>query len=400
MPRSLVSPQSHTSHTVLSSGVLSNTVVVGYTYESGIDPSIIPWGSLTHLVLAFFSVDQSGNVVPGSNTSPQSIVDLAHKNDVKVIASIGGSGDGSTVLAQVLSSNTTCTHMAADLANKIKEYNLDGVDFDLEFPNTAQQIQDLYVALKGTRFALDAAFGARNKTLTMTLYSSKGLLGPSAPQTDAKPFSDVVDYGLLMAYDFFGSWAEISAPNSPFYDVPGYPGLSFTSSIAAWLKSGWDPKKLVAGLPYYGRTAIVSATTAGAKTQFMPNSGAASPGGPVSKITGAWTWTDLRDPKDGALKTPQEAQQGWQRNWDSTTETPWLLHNDSQTYIGYDDLDSLAIKANHIITSGLVGAMVWMVNYDYKGELGSVVANYTAAYSSHVKPCLNECCIQHLSSAV
>ncbi|KAJ2362216.1 hypothetical protein IW150_007058, partial [Coemansia sp. RSA 2607] len=188
-----------------------------------------------------------------------------------------------------------------------------------------------------------------------------------------------------MSYDYFGSFSEISAPNSPFYDVPGYPGLSFTSSISAWLSAGWDPKKLVAGLAYYGRTAIVNAAGITRNTQFMPNSGAMPPGGPIDKIAGAWTWSDLRDPQYGALSAPSKAQNGWMRYWDSTTQTPWLFHNESLTYIGYDDLDSLAVKTNHIITKGLVGAMVWMVQYDYGRELESVIQHYSAACSRITK---------------
>ncbi|KAJ2599237.1 hypothetical protein GGF39_002316 [Coemansia sp. RSA 1721] len=364
---------------VIDSGVLDKTVVFGYTYETSMNMSRIPWESLTHLVLAFFQVNDFGDVTT-ANSNLSTIVVPAHKNGVKVIASVGGSGDGSVILARALSDKAARAHMIASVIENIKKHNLDGIDIDYEFPETTQQIQSLYLALKSMRHALDSVFGKGQKILTTTLFSSNGRFGPNVPPVDAKPFSDIVDYGLLMSYDYFGSFSEISAPNSPFYDVPGYPGLSFTSSIAAWLSAGWDADKLVAGLAYYGRTAIVSSKSA-QKSQFMPNSGAAPPGGPVDKIAGAWTWADLRDPTDGALSAPAEARQGWQRFWDNDTQTPWLFHHDSQTYIGYDDLESLAAKANHIISEGLVGAMVWMVQYDYERELESVIQSYSSACS-------------------
>ncbi|KAJ1820925.1 hypothetical protein LPJ56_001252 [Coemansia sp. RSA 2599] len=364
---------------VIESGVLNKTVVFGYTYETATNVSRIPWESLTHLVLAFFQVDASGNVST-ANSNLGAIVDAARRNNVKVIASVGGSGSGSLALARALGDGAIGARMTASVIENIKGHMLDGIDIDYEFPETPQQVQELYAALKSMRRALDSAFGKGQKILTTTLFSSNGKFGPNVPEVDAKPFSDIVDYGLLMSYDYFGSFSQISAPNSPLYDVPGYPGLSFTSSIAAWLSAGWDADKLVAGLAYYGRTAIVSSKSA-QKTQFMPNSGAAPPGGPVDKIAGAWTWADLRDPTDGALSAPAEARQGWQRFWDSSTQTPWLFHLDSQTYIGYDDIDSLSLKANHIIAEGLVGAMVWMVQYDYDRELGSVVQSYSSACS-------------------
>ncbi|KAJ2801947.1 hypothetical protein H4R20_003473 [Coemansia guatemalensis] len=255
---------------------------------------------------------------------------------------------------------------------------MDGVDYDLEFPENTQQLDDLYAGLKATCAALDSALGKQKRTLTMTLYSANGQFGPSLAKTDAKRFSDLVDYGLLMSYDYFGSFSKTSAPNSPFNDVPGHAGLSFTSSISAWLRSGWDAKKLVAGLPFYGRSSVVQGAAV-PKSQFMTTTKDTPLQGPVSKISGAWTWNDLRDAKNGALSSPTKPQKGWQRFWDSTTQTPWLLHAASRTYIGYDDPESLTIKANHIIKSGLAGAMVWMVHYDCNGELNSVLRKYAEA---------------------
>ncbi|KAJ1936584.1 hypothetical protein EC988_008154, partial [Linderina pennispora] len=183
---------------VISSGILNNTVVFGYTYAQGIKVNTIPWDSLTHLVLAFFNVDAAGNVVSGAG-DVKLAVDTAHQHGVRVIASIGGSGDPSAILANVLSNNKTRANLVASITDTVGTYDLDGIDYDLEFPNSGQQINDLYLALRGQRQALDAKFGDRAKELTMTLYSTDGKFGPSAPKVDASMFSDIVDYGLLMA---------------------------------------------------------------------------------------------------------------------------------------------------------------------------------------------------------
>ncbi|KAJ1870007.1 cytosolic leucyl tRNA synthetase [Coemansia sp. RSA 990] len=363
---------------VIDSGVLNNTVVFGYTYQSGIKVDDIAWDSLTHLVLAFFQVEPSGDVRV-SSSSIDSLVAAARKNNVKVLGSIGGAGNGSALLTKALSASKGQDNLAKSLAQIIAKFDLDGVDYDLEFPETSDELANLYDGLKAMRSSLKSSFD-EYKLLTMTLYSSRGLFGPKLKQTDAKPFSDIVDYGLLMSYDYFGGFSDISAPNSPFYDIPGYTGLSFTSSISAWLKNGWDAKKLVAGFPFYGRTVIVH-NDGKLTTQFMPNSGETAPSGPVNKIPGAWTWSDIRDPEKGALKSAAVPNNGWQRFWDKTTMTPWLFHNASSVYLGYDDPESLSIKANYIITEGLGGAMVWMVQYDYNRELESVMQNYTAACS-------------------
>ncbi|KAJ2844231.1 hypothetical protein IWW36_005264, partial [Coemansia brasiliensis] len=340
---------------VIASGVLNKTVIFGYTYKT--EMGAIPWNSLTHLVLAFFDVEPSGDVNT-KGTNVQDLISTAHKNGVKVLGSIGGSGSGSQAMLAALTTNDTRVHLAKSLVNLIRTLDLDGVDYDFEFPNDMQQLAHLRLGLQAMRAELDSSFNS--KLMTMTLFSSKGQFGPDITTTDARPFSDLVDYGLLMSYDYFGSFSKTSAPNSPFRDIPGYPGLSFTSSISAWIDAGWDPAKLVAGLPFYGRTAIVDVISP-LTSQFMTVTGNAPPGGPVDKIPGAWTWKDLRDPTNGALSSATTPREGWQRFWSTETETPWLLHNVSRTYIGYDDLESLTIKAHHIITTGLVGAMVWMV---------------------------------------
>ncbi|KAJ2453875.1 hypothetical protein EV183_001945 [Coemansia sp. RSA 2336] len=364
---------------VIASGVLDKTVVFGYTYKSEL--GAIPWNSLTHLVLAFFNVEPSGDVST-NDANAQDLISTAHKNGVKVLGSIGGSGSGSQAMLTALTTNATRVHLAKSLVKLIKTLDLDGVDYDFEFPNNMQQVGHLHLGLQAMRAELDSNFDS--KLLTMTLFSSKGQFGPDVATTDARPFSDIVDYGLLMSYDYFGGFSETSAPNSPFRDIPNHPGLSFTSSISAWIDAGWDPAKLVAGLPFYGRTAIVDVSSP-PTSQFMTVTGNAPPGGPVDKIPGAWTWKDLRDPVNGALSSANTPREGWQRFWSAETATPWLLHNVSRTYIGYDDPESLTIKAYHIITTGLVGAMVWMVQYDFDDELGSVLSSYTAACSRVAK---------------
>ncbi|KAJ2716233.1 hypothetical protein H4R19_000760 [Coemansia spiralis] len=373
--------------TAINTKVLENPVVFGYTYETGVGPNDISWGTLTHLVIAFFDTDNAGNIATRSDSIP-ALVAAAQKAKVKVLASVGGDGGGSQSLAMALSVAKSRATLAASLVSVVKTYKLDGVDYDFEFPSTPDQLTGLYEGLKAQRTALDAAFGKGGRLLTTTLYSTNGQFGPQIKAADVKPYAALVDYGLLMSYDYFGGFSKFSGPNAPFNDVPGYTGLSFTSSIASWVGAGWDPAKLVAGLPYYGRSTQVSGGGT-PKGQFMPSAGNGAPG-PVSQIAGAWTWFDLRDPTHGALASPSAPAPGWQRYWDSTTMTPWLYHNGTQTYIGYDDQQSLTTKTNHIITSGLAGAMVWMAQYDYKGELGTVLTTYRSTCTRLAKEIIKE----------
>lgn len=73
---------------------------------------------------------------------------------------------------------------------------------------------------------------------------------------------------------------------------------------------------------------------------------------------GIWKWANLR--KEGVLKDDMvTAGEGWQRNWDDVSQTPWLFNPSTKDYISYDDPQSLSIKVQHAICEDLAGVMVW-----------------------------------------
>ncbi|KAJ2825492.1 hypothetical protein IWW50_002821 [Coemansia erecta] len=200
-------------------------------------------------------------------------------------------------------------------------------------------------------------------------------MGPNVPTVDYTPYADAVDYGLVMAYDYFGSWSDYTAPDAPFIDVPFYAG-SFRNTTESWLQAGWPAKKMVAGLAFYGHSSVVSTDmTTNTTNQYVSISNHTSLEGPVSEISGTWTWRDLRD-SAGALSDPTTARSGWVRTWDRYTMTPWVFRKSDNLYVGYDDKDSLAIKIDYSLQKGLAGVMLWEVGYDYKNELMSHVRDF------------------------
>ena len=60
-----------------------------------------------------------------------------------------------------------------------------------------------------------------------------------------------------MTYDFHGSWAGVTAQNSPLYASPldgewQKDNLNCNSSITHWILSGAAPEKLAIGVAFYG----------------------------------------------------------------------------------------------------------------------------------------------------
>ncbi|KAJ1734849.1 hypothetical protein LPJ61_000855 [Coemansia biformis] len=344
----------------------------------------IPWSSLTHANIAFAYASNAGeisfvgNVVNSTSTSAEharTLIADGQKNGVKMLAAVGGQGTFSAHLGTALVSSASRSAFVSNAVEFVKEYNLDGVDIDWEYPTNLGDAKVLLTTLQSMRSAFDSSFGKGKKLLTITLYNHP-YLGPNVPAVDYKPYADAVDYGLVMAYDYFGSWADYTAPNAPFIDVPFYMG-SFRNTTDAWIDAGWPASKLVAGLAFYGHSSTASSNMASNTTnQYVPINNHTSISGPVSDIAGTWTWRDLREPQNGALSSPTKAGPGWTRAWDPTTMTPWLFRQSDNLYIGYDDEGSLGIKMDYTLRKKLAGVMIWEIGYDYNNELMTYVRDF------------------------
>jgi chitinase len=102
-----------------------------------------------------------------------------------------------------------------------------------------------------------------------------------------------------------------------------------------------SPQRLVLGLPLYGRGFAVAKpyeATAGAPE---PNHGSTT----YAAIT-------------------RLLEEGWKRQWDEETKTPWLYAPDGSEVIGYDDAESLAGKTTWAMNLGLRGVFFWEVGQD------------------------------------
>ncbi|KAJ3496648.1 hypothetical protein NLG97_g2501 [Lecanicillium saksenae] len=78
--------------------------------------------------------------------------------------------------------------------------------------------------------------------------------------------------------------------------------------------------------------------------------------------SGTWQWKHLLD--QGVLGNPTKANSPWVRQWDNTSQTPWVFNPQTNIFISYDDPQSLKVKVDYATSKGLAGAMVWSLNMD------------------------------------
>jgi GH18 family chitinase len=228
-----------------------NHKVIGYyTFSSTIIPlNSIPWSLLTHIVIAFASLDSSNKVtIPTKFESMASqVFSNAIANGVKPVLSIGGYS-GSTHFSKMVSSNSSRAVFIASLQIIVEKYNLGGVDIDWEYPgrqastkipfDTINDVPNLLLLFQEVRATLGEAV------------SLSAAVASSIPWTsDMSPFADVVDWFSCMEYNFASRGQAKTGATAPLLG-----SRSASAGIGKWMSTGLKAEKLVFGLPGYGRS--------------------------------------------------------------------------------------------------------------------------------------------------
>ena len=231
--------------------------VVGYIAAfKGLDREMQQRGldRYTHLVLAFVNPTPAGKVAgpsglvcapagPGnitmvSDAQLRSLVDVAHRNGTKVIASLGGAvippcgGDWAQLLQPPMRAK-----LLPALLELVDRFDLDGLDVDLE----GELMAEIDKAGHYTPFVRDLSIGLHltSKILTAATGSYPGGMVPDA----SLPYFDLIG---VMSYDQVGpTWGTPGGEHSTYAQAE--------ADLALWIRKGVPASKLALGVPFYGR---------------------------------------------------------------------------------------------------------------------------------------------------
>ncbi|KAI9310467.1 glycoside hydrolase [Dichotomocladium elegans] len=361
-------------------GYFPNWLYANYPIEQ------IPYKDYTHINYAF-AILNTDDLLPtfsddwAVETYLPKIVSLAHNAGTKVLLSIGG-WTGSQRFSPMVASAVSRKNFINWNVKFIKQYGIDGIDLDWEYPGNQgagcndvapDDATNFLLLLEEFRKALDAAFPNDHKEISLAVHVEPFLDGDEKPMDDVSAYVPFVDHFNLMTYDINGAWATVTGPNAPFQSQPGKGArYSFVESIKAWKAAGVPAEKIAAGLAFYGRSIQAEGDmSANPASQYQPARVGAPKGdaddaywqdpycpADVDGVSGIWKWRNLRS--EGLLandwKTPGH---GWHRYWDEVSKTPWLFHPQSKVYISYDDPQSINIKVDHALCEDIGGVMVW-----------------------------------------
>ncbi|KAJ2443285.1 hypothetical protein GGF42_006686, partial [Coemansia sp. RSA 2424] len=385
----------------LAESVVGGANVVGY-YPNWVSMPSISFSKYTHVNFAFAIPTASGSLTYDNQGAMRGIVTSLHAAGTKAIISIGG-WTGSGLFSSILKNSASRTSLLTNIVAYIKSYNLDGVDIDWEYPGRQGDTCNAFDAnsdtsnflsfLQDLRAQLDATFGSRSKLLTLAV-RVEPFDGPSGPISDVSAFAKVVDFINLMTYDIAGIWNPTTSANAPLQFAAGQgPQFSVGSAIDSWSHAGWPTSQMNLGIPFYGYALAAKQNMLQTPTNMYAPISATVPqgdkddtlfadpcsGGPAV-YSGAWQWKNLRG--QGLLTAAGVAASPWVRTWDSATSTPWLFNPSTNTFITYDDPQSIQLKVNYAAAKGLAGTMVWSMDMDYNDELLSVLQNFSGGNST------------------
>lgn len=311
-------------------------VVVAYVTNYGSDlpdPSYI-----THICYAFAELYVSEGVytgfkLQGTEQRFRTIVDLKKtKPGLKILLSFthivsnsdNSQGGGFSALAK---NEEYRKKFAEDCLAFIKNWGIDGIDLDWEFPgiswsghasDPAVDVQNHVLLMKQLRETLGSSY-----TLTYAGYvKDKQNNSTGSKYIDISAVDPYIDFVNIMSYDMDAAPNAHSAlsDNRAYWDCE--------RAVNSYINAGISPQKLVLGVPFYGRHAFSGSSAAMSYRTILSL-------GSDYKID----------------------------NWDNIANVPYVTKNGIY-FCSYDNPKSISIKADWLNAKKMKGMMYWNSGQD------------------------------------
>lgn len=337
--------------------------IVAYVFRGRAEIDRISAQKLTHINYAFALVSESGEVILRNPDAPAHLAQIqalkARNPKLKVILSVGGWGADN--FSDAAFSGTTRKKFAESAIALMRRYALDGIDLDWEYPGQPgpgiayreEDRENFTLLLKTMREHLDALSDERKRVgydrYTLSIASAGG---PYFKHTEMDRLHPYVDWINIMTYDFTVG-ASTTGHHAGLYALPGNPHASSAGFVKQHLDAGIPSRKLVMGVPLYGRVWCGVNLNNRGLFQSYEN---ATPSYPYSTLLHQYV-----------------DQQGFTRYWDAASHAPFLWNPQSATLISYEDMRSLREKARFIRKHRLGGVMYWEHSHDPDENLLNVL---------------------------
>ena len=285
------------------------------------------WKALDILVYFGYEADyQTGKAKNIYRWNTTSVIDSARNNGVKtqLLVALMSSFENKSLLENP----AICDTLILDLIEKVKYRNSNGISVDFESIPQSQKENFVKFLTK-----------LRNKMTE--LLGKESILSIAAPAVDwnkswdYKAISEIVDYVVMMGYDYSYSGSPNAGAVAPlegnYYNV--------TKSINDILSSGCKFDKLLLGTPWYGYMWKVEDMQWGSNT--------------LSRGT-AYTYSYIK-----------QLMKEYDAEFDTYTKTKKMRYSDSANFyqLWFDDSLTLSLKYDLVNEKNIAGIAIWAINY-------------------------------------
>ncbi len=341
-----------------------------YDRDQLVNPESIFYEKYTVLNYAFFRPLATGEIVTTDswadenlllgpkvwwpveyNDSTKSLPYLAALHGVKLLPSIGGWNDSYNFpgIAADPAKRQVFIQSCLDL---IDTYGFDGIDLDWEYPGyaphngTPADKYNFSLLVQELRLALDAHGQIRDQEFMLT-----SCFGASAERMENIEWENVLPYldmVNLMTYDFHGSWDALSNHHTPLYPATeGNPEWCVDGAFQLLTQNhGVPPGVINIGVAFYGKAL-------------------ANCSGLNEPHNGYDTATFPDDDGQPLYYNILNKMDLFDYHWDDAVKCPYLLGNAINTFVTFDDVESMAYKAQYVVDNNAMGVIIWEITGDY-----------------------------------
>lgn len=292
---------------------------------------------------------------PSFHDRRSSLVYQAHQHGVKVSLSIGG-WTLTKNFPSIAASEVKRQTFANACADLVRFYGIDGIDIDWEYPGyvsnngSPADKQNFTLLLREVRRSLNALETELGKKLWLS--AAFGVAPVRMENIEWEEVAPLLDHINMMTYDFYGGNYWQTNHHAPLYAPhEGLEGYDLNSVVTRLRNEyGVPEEKITIGLAFYGRSL---------KTKGSPGLHVAT-----EKVPDTHTFED----GNGAPQfyTILAKQHLFYYHWDQEAQAPYLQSREPlNTFVSFEDENSVARKGRYIIEQNLGGAIIWDITGDY-----------------------------------
>lgn len=320
--------------------------LVAYYSTDSASLMMYDYSRITHVIYSFGHVNSDGyfGVTRQKDlTVLKELIKLKQKYPhLKTMIALGG-WSGCELCSDVFNDPQKTKRFVSSVRDFLKTYDLDGFDFDWEYPVVKGFPGHQYLMDDKNNFT--KAVALLRKTLPkrkIISFASGGFIEYMEKAIDWKAINPYIDFVNLMSYDLVGGYATTTGHMTPLFST-WENEESADKAISYLEKIGFPLHKVIIGATFYTRS-----------WENVPNinNGLYQPG----KFLGSHDYK-----MNVNIFTESN---GYKYYWDEKAQAAHWYNDEKMIFVTGDDKQSLKAKSDYVKKKGLGGLMFWELPLD------------------------------------